>query len=400
MTRIARRPLTWVLLVVLAATAGAEAKGKTKYKDEFEAFRKHVDKTYPFFDLKGIRKDWKKAKKTLAKRAAKCKSDGDFVLVVADAIKVLRDGHMRMEVKEGVEVDWPSYWHSGLALAPADGGKVVVLAAPPGRETTLPPGTVVTKIDGKPARKHLDKLAAAKWDEGGGFSSPQRARFFTYRTALVGEKGEKHTLTYLDGKRSKEVTLRNQHELRNWMRAYNQPQGMTQGGKSLWHTRLESGVGYMWWRRIDGSIQSGIAAALEACPKTKGWILDLRANTGGGYNNALIEQIKQIPKPVAVIIDAGCISAGETMIRDLVNIHDARVFGTTSAGSSSSKEAWSFPSGIAKVIYSTRTRTGLDGKGIEFNGITPHEVVEPVPEEVRAGKNTEILRAEAWLLKQ
>ena len=45
----------------------------------------------------------------------------------------------------------------------------------------------------------------------------------------------------------------------------------------------------------------------------------------------------------------------------------------------------------------TRSRFRADGKPIEFNGITPDEVVHPVPEDLQEGRNTCIRRAEAWL---
>lgn len=393
------RPALILALAALACTPLAEAKGKSKYKDDFEAFRKHVDKTYPFFDLKKIRKDWKSAKKALEKRAGKCKTDGEFILLVSDALKVLRDAHFQLRPREGVEVDWPEYWYPGIALMAAADGKVVFLHGPPGRESAIKTGMIVTKINGKPARKQLEKMAKKSWEEGGGFSSPQRARIFTYRTPFVGEKGEKHVLTYLDGRKSKELKVRNDFELKGWARTYNMPKGLKQEGKSFWHAKLESGVGYMYWRRIDDSIENGIPKAIEAHGDVKGWIVDLRGNSGGGYGNGLISAIKDMSGPVAVITDAGCISAGETMIRDLVGIHEARVFGTTSAGSSSSKKSWEFPSKIATIVYSTRSRGGLEGKPIEFNGIAPHEEVEPRSEDMLAGRNTEILAAEAWILK-
>jgi C-terminal processing protease CtpA/Prc len=101
---------------------------------------------------------------------------------------------------------------------------------------------------------------------------------------------------------------------------------------------------------------------------------------------------------VAAIIDAGCISAGETLARDLVNYAEAHLFGATTAGASSSKMTWSFPSGIASIRIPTRSRMGIDGTLIEFNGIAPQEEIEAKPEDVRQGKNTEILAAEAWIL--
>jgi C-terminal processing protease CtpA/Prc len=102
---------------------------------------------------------------------------------------------------------------------------------------------------------------------------------------------------------------------------------------------------------------------------------------------------------VACIIDAGCVSAGETFARDLVQSVNARLIGETTAGASSAKEPWDFPSGIATLTIPTRSRFGPDRRPIEFFGIKPHEDVECVPEEVRSGKNSEILRAEEYLAK-
>jgi C-terminal processing protease CtpA/Prc len=102
--------------------------------------------------------------------------------------------------------------------------------------------------------------------------------------------------------------------------------------------------------------------------------------------------------PVAAIIDAGCISAGETMARDLVQYAQARLFGSTTAGASSAKRDWTFPSGIATLTLSVRSRWGLDGQLIEFKGIQPHVEVEAVPEDLLQGQNTEIVKAEQYLV--
>jgi C-terminal processing protease CtpA/Prc len=129
----------------------------------------------------------------------------------------------------------------------------------------------------------------------------------------------------------------------------------------------------------------------------KGWIIDLRGNGGGGYDQALYEVLRALPQPLAVIIDAGCTSAGETLARDLVRYANARLFGSPTAGSSSAKRTWSFPSGIATLSLPRRSRWGISGRPIEFNGIRPDENVEAVPEEVQRGQNSAILRAEEYL---
>ena len=156
----------------------------------------------------------------------------------------------------------------------------------------------------------------------------------------------------------------------------------------------------MYLRRVDDSTEPGIREALKEHPRATGWIADLRGNGGGGYGVGLINAIKAMPRPVAVLIDAGCISAGETLARDFRRYAGARLFGTKSAGSSSSKRQWKFPSGIAVVSFSQRSRWRSDRKPIEFNGIDPDAIVEPVPEELAAGVNSAIRRAEEYLKKQ
>jgi C-terminal processing protease CtpA/Prc len=129
----------------------------------------------------------------------------------------------------------------------------------------------------------------------------------------------------------------------------------------------------------------------------KGWIIDLRGNGGGNYHQSLYDVLKELPRPLAVIIDAGCFSAGETLARDFVRAGRARLFGPKTAGASSAKRIWTFPSGIASLSVPTRSRWGIDGKPIEFLGIEPHVKVEAVPEELKRGLNSAILRAEEYI---
>jgi len=394
----AGRVLLLVALLLSAVAAPGAAKGKPQYANDFEAFVKEVDKSYPFFDLKKNRKHWKASKRDFSKRARACRTDDEFILLVWDAVKVLRDAHIQVRTKNGKYPEGTKEYYPGIGFLPATDDRVIVMHPPRGRESTLPTGTIVTKIDARPARKVLEAQAEAAWKEGGWFGSPQRARLFVYRTPLVGKKGESVTLSYLDGMKEKTVKLRREQEVSGWPHTVNLPKDLNREGRSFFYTELPSGVGYMYWRRIDTSIWNGIPKALAAVPEAKGWIVDIRGNGGGGYDKTLIDLMKELPRPVAAILDAGCISAGETVARDLVKLAEARLFGARTAGSSTSKRSWEFPSGIATVRFSRRSRFGPDGRPIEFNGIAPHVEVEAVPEEVLAGKNSEILRAEEWIL--
>lgn len=391
-------PTACLAALALVAPASAQSKFKETYLTDIQAFCDHADEVYPFFKLKGIEKEWKAAKSRLLKSAKKCKTDVDFMQLIVDGIGQLRDAHCYVtECAIEMPKREPSYY-SGLSLMPATDGRVVVMFPPQGQGASLKAGAIVLKIDGKDAAKFLEKRTQETWEKGGSFSSPQRARIFEYLYALSGERGDKHTLECLDGKKRKKVKLTCRTERDGWAHNYNWPKDLKKAGKSFYYMQRASGVGYMYLRRVDSSIPTGMAEALKECPNAKGWIVDLRGNTGGGYGEDLMKQVEAVPGPVALIIDAGCISAGETLARDFKKHKQARIFGTTSAGSSSSKRTWELPSGAATIRFSVRGYSGLDGHLIEYRGIVPDELVEAVPEEVAAGENSQMLRAEAFLL--
>lgn len=388
-----------VLVVSASTSAQSGKKAAAKYRGDLEAFFQTMDRDYPFFATKKIDKDWKRTKKQLLGQVRKCRSDAEFIEIVSTAMKCLRDGHMRFEKLNVKMPNRPPESYPGIVLLPATKNRVVVLATTSNHARTLPPGTLITRIDGVPARRFLEQRGQLAWKEGGSFSSPQRARFFEYRLALTGPRGTKHKIHYLSGRKEKKLDVVCNQEIRGWEHNYNMPE-VTKGGKSIYFTKLESGIGYIYLRRMDDSINGGFRKALEAHGDAKGWIVDLRGNTGGGYDQELKGLLSKLQKPVAGIIDAGCVSAGETLARDLVQRCQAKLFGATTAGSSSKKKVFKFPSGIAEIRYSVASRFGPKGKAIEYNGVEPDFVLEADPAEVAAGKNTELLRAEEYLLKQ
>jgi hypothetical protein len=377
------------------ATAGEESKLEADYA----AFVQEIDRTYPFFDLKGIRADWEATKKRLGERVKDCRSDEEFLGIVIDAMKCLRDSHIGFAKLNTKLPPGPTEYYAGLSFLPATEGRVVIMSASEGLPAELKIGIVVTEIDGNNARYFLEERARAAWASGGFFSSPQRARLFEYRLPFRGPRGERHKITFDANGSNQEVTMTSEIEARGWPHTYNLPSNLVRFGNSCWYAKLQSQVAYVYLRRVDNDTKSGIAKALSECPNAKGSIIDLRGNGGGGYGSSLLDLLKKMPRPVAVLIDAGCTSAGETFARDLVHMTGAHLFGSTTAGSSSAKRLWTFPSGIATVSLPVRSRWRLDGKPIEFNGIEPDEKVESVPEEVQRRLNTEILRAEEYLSK-
>ncbi|MDZ4860035.1 MAG: S41 family peptidase [Candidatus Hydrogenedentes bacterium] len=371
----------------------------TTYVADWKAFAKEIDDTYPFFDLKNIRADWNTAKPQLEEHAKACTTDAAFLGLIIDAFRVLRDSHMSLsDTQTPLPQPEPEYCPR-ITFMPATDHRVIVMTVDPNLSPDLKVGTIILRIDGDDAYTHLEKQVQKNWETMFA-SSFQRARLYAYRIPLRGKQGESHIIHYLVDGEEKEITVTNNAEARGWPHVYNMPEPLTRFGRSFLYGTLESGVGYMYLRRVDQSVTEGMKEALDKHKDVKGWVVDLRGNGGGGYDQALLDMVKSVPKPVAVIIDAGCISAGETLARDFAELAEARLFGSTTAGASSSKRQWKFPSGIATVSLPTRSRWRADGKPIEFNGIEPDEVVEPDPAEVLAGKNSELLRAEAYVLKR
>lgn len=387
----------YVLLALHVALCALAQPPAASYNSDWSAFVQEVDTTYPFFNLKKIRPAWDAAKPELEKRVAACTSDSEFLGIAVDAFRVLRDSHMQLsDAKVTPPAQIPEFF-PGIGFMPAADRRVIVMAADPKLGDIAKVGTEIAQINGTSAYEFLEKRVDEDWKKSAS-SSPQRARLFTYRIPLRGKQGDTFSIRYRAGAEEKEATLTCDVEARGWPHVYNMPNDLVRVGRSFLYRKLDSGVGYIYMRRVDSSMVEGMREAIAKIADAKGWVIDLRGNGGGGYDDALISQIKEMPRPVAVIIDAGCISAGETLARDFAEYAGARIFGTKSAGSSSSKRQWKFPSGIATVTMATRSRWRADGQPIEFNGIAPDVIVEPVPEEVQQGKNTELLRAEEYLL--
>jgi len=391
-----------IALLLLSACAVAQVEeAKADYAADLDAYIEHIDGHYPFFGLKNNRREWDAYKERAREEVKDCGGDTAFLALINASFETLHDGHMGVRETRAERPPWPKRYYPGISFWPGPKGEVIVVYGGPKYGDSFPPGRVIVSIDGKPAPEYMASRCAEAWKTGTQ-SSPQRTSLFEYRMPLRGEQGETHELgiedTTPDGTVvPSTIKVTCDVEARGWPHTYNMPEGLQRVGRSFHCTKLDGGAGYAYLRRVDGSETVGLKQALDELDDAKGWIIDLRGNGGGGYSGELLDVVKSMPRPVAVLIDAGCMSAGETLARDFRKLAGARLFGTRTAGCSSSKGSWTFPSGIATVMMSTRSRWRGDGEPIEYNGIEPDEEVHPTPEDVAARRNTEIVRAEAWL---
>ena len=410
-SRLALSTACFAALVAFTLHVGdaAERLDPAQYEEALKAFVEQVDSTYPFFHLKDIRKDWDACKKGLLNKVKNCHSNDDFCGLLAEAGRCLRDAHLGFRDLKGKFPPAEPRFFPGISFLPAVNDQVVIMSSVKEYADDLPPGTVVSKIDGKDARRLLDEQAEAKWKAGGWFSSRQRARMLTYRIPLQGEEGDKHGLTIQRNGRERAVRVVCKWGAKGWPHTYAMPKDLVRKGSCLYAT-LDSGCGYIYLRYLDRDLVESVDAALNSFKDIKGLIIDLRGNGGGGYDGEVFNRFSKkegkqegVPfygGPVVVLIDAGTFSAGETFARDLFYVAKAHLIGSPTAGSSTAKRTWELPHDLGTVIFSTRSRRGLNRKPIEYHGIVPRELVEVVPAELQKGINSAIARAEEHLLKK
>jgi hypothetical protein len=147
---ISRRRLLAASLVGLLCACSVPARASETHETDLAAFFNEVDAAYPFFDLKGIRGDWVAAKPRLAEKARICASDTEFLGIVIEAIRCLRDAHMGLSNTKAPMPKLPPEYYPGLSFMPATQNRVILMWAADAHADKLKPGTVVTRIDGQP----------------------------------------------------------------------------------------------------------------------------------------------------------------------------------------------------------------------------------------------------------
>jgi C-terminal processing protease CtpA/Prc len=279
----------------------------------------------------------------------------------------------------------------------------------------------VLKVEGQPAAKWLDRRAEELSDLCC-FSTTQGALYFACQGGLGGAAGStlelelRHPVT----KKTKKVTLtRNNGGLVAAGPAVFPP-GLQAIGRNS-YGKLASGFGYIHLRDVPQTLPEDLDKMLEALADPPGLVLDCRANGGGGCDHDAVFG-RFVPKgatlefekvyasagprpfkgPVVVIVDAGVVSAGETVSGMLKEDGRAYMIGPEpTAGMSSRKTTIALPSGLFQLYVSVGSNKGRfnRGKGIEGIGVAPHEIVPYDPVDLANGIDTEIKRAEELLAK-
>ena len=103
--------------------------------------------------------------------------------------------------------------------------------------------------------------------------------------------------------------------------------------------------------------------------------------------------------PIALLIDARCISAGEGWASWFIANKRARVFGEATAGASSRKTIYTLSNSLFKVRYPVKAYRGSLDRPIERRGLEPDVPLRQNAKDLAAGRDTVLQTARRHLLQ-
>ncbi len=393
----------------------SDEERRNGYVKAFRELHEHIGAVYPNFKLKGI--DWAAVGRELLPRAAAAETDREFGLLVEELVARLEDSHAW--VVEGKETppspDLPE-WGPMLACLTDDRGRAVIYHV--ARETDawkagVRPGLTVVSVNGVEAEQAIKNWMQQR-RKFIGYSSDRALRYDAVRFFFRQRKRNAAVslvLENLDGSKRK-VELK--ADLRVWYipRLPVPREGIDDGGGDVEWVKLKDGIGLIYVRRIKEGLELKLDQALSSLGAVKGLIIDLRGNSGGGFNPATAFQNFDLAKsdkpephrphfagPIALLIDERCISAAEGWASWFVAAKRARLFGTATAGASARKETYTLSNEMYKVQIPVKAYTGSLDRPIERRGIEPDVEVRCRASDLAGGRDTVAQSAIEWLTK-
>jgi RNA polymerase sigma factor (sigma-70 family) len=369
--------------------------------------------TYPNFQMKQI--DWDKVGRELIPRAGQVRTEREFGLLVEEMVARLEDSHAVVQAgtAQPPAPDLPK-WDPGLACLIDVRGRMVVYSVDrgsPAEKGGIRPGMTVVSLNGMPAEDAI--VQCTNWlRKYIGYSSERALRYDAVRDCVRQQKrGSKVSIVLedADGKK-KTVETAALLPIRYLPRLPVPRKGINDSADLSW-VMLENGIGYIYVRRITQRVEPGLDRAIEGLTAMKGLIIDVRGNSGGGFDTSTAFQnfdrsrgaTADAKRPlyegsIALLIDERTISAGEGWASWFIARKRARVFGTTTAGASSRKETHTLTNGLYSVLVPVKAYTGFLDRPIERRGIEPDVEVRCTARDLAHGRDTVVDTAAMWLV--
>ena len=378
------------------------------YEEAFRDLHAHLGKRYPNFELKNI--DWKKAGEELIPRAAKAKTDAEFGLLCTELVARLEDSHAQLlpGTAQVPLFEFPQY-DPGFACLLDDRRRPVVYHVDKNSPAEQA-GVAVVRVNGTPAADAMD----AWMDRQRTYVGYSSNRYLRYDAAKgfcrQMKRGDlvKLEMEDPDGK-SHAFELPATLGIRYLPRLPVPIEGINDSG-AVEARDLGDGIGYVYVRRIRADLPETLDAALKKLGDVKGLIIDVRGNSGGGFDTARAfrnfdpadaaePDRPRYKGPIALLIDERCISAGEGWSSWFVAKKRAKLFGTHTAGASARRETYSLINGLYKVTFPVKAYTGFLDRPIERRGLEPDVPVRCSAKDLAAGKDTVLEAVKRHLLE-
>ncbi len=385
---------------------------QVSYEDAFKDLYTTLGRQYPCFELKAI--DWSAVGDELLTRAKEVDNDEAFGLLCMELVARLEDSHAAL--LEGAakvpRVSFPQ-WDPGFACLIGDKGLPAVYYVDkggPAEKAGVTVGMTVMAVNGKASSDVIESIMTRtrRWM---GYSS---SRYLEYHAAQwLARQTERGAMVSVemaepDGKEhSFEIpaTL----GVRYLPRLPVPSAGIRDSGSVSWKW-LDKKIGYIYVRRISGDLIESLDKAVGEFEDAEGLIIDVRGNSGGGFDsrravlNFALDRDDEEPErprykgPMALLVDARCISAGEGWASWFVANKRARVFGQATAGASSRKTTYTLSNGLFKVRFPVKAYKGYLDRPIERRGLEPDVPVMLRAEDLVKGQDTVLAAARDYLL--
>ncbi len=371
-----------------------------------------VGRSYPCFELKHI--DWPAVGEEFLPRAREAESVGELGLLCMELLARLEDSHAQLLAGQ-VTLPVPPLpiWDAGLACLVADGGDPAVyylVPDGPAAKAGLQVGMTIERINGQPAASAIDDTMSLL-SRYYGYSSRRYLRYDAHR--LFARQLEQGAALSLDARDADGNS--HHYALSATLRAAYLPRlpvpvpGIDENRNVSWKL-LTGNIGHIYVRRIREDLTASLDRAVADLAAADGLIIDVRGNSGGGFDareafkNFAAERDSDEPHhprfdgPLALLIDARCISAGEGWASWFVAGKRARLFGETTAGASARKTVYELKNKAFKARFPIKAYRGFLDRPIERRGLEPDVPLMQRAQDLAEQRDTVLEAARAYLL--
>jgi C-terminal processing protease CtpA/Prc len=391
------------------------------YTKNFDKLWQAVEKTYPYFELKGV--DWDQVHEQYYPLIEDAKNDQEYFETIAHMLGELEDAHC--------DVVEPALDNKLYASIINRGDLAIIdLVGYSGEIAGLRSGMLLLEVNGKSVEEFVPTIDVST--NNASTSWMRKIRAYEVLLAIPEDPDEILNVTVMDqdGIES-DLEIKLLTPPADW-----QPHYANQKGSAVEWRKISDQIGYIridrLWNKGDDVVED-FDSALNELMEMEGLILDLRQNGGGDsrigdkiagrfmsvpfqygqdtfrkrlYKFAWRNTVNYFAKPrgeiytgkLVVLTDYPVMSSAEWLVGALVDSDRAISVGRVTGGATGNPIEFSLPGG--KVRFSTASFTRPDGSLVEGRGYSPDIFVEWTVDDLKNNIDPDIQAGIDWIEAQ